>query len=357
LINARRIGGSENYPLNDKENALVAAKLVYKMGVNDFTPNELNHFTQNKSIYVQPFINNYDEGIQGITSKKELESCLQLINLYYTKPRKDEIIFNQLKSNNEFNYLDDFKLINLDRIFEIYTQIFGNAFGTHFSLVGNIDTNSIKPLLETYLGSLPWEPKEIIFPYDGNQNINPNTKTVVKNENEKPTFLIRSFEGNLNHDVFELIKIQMLSDLLNLNLNKKLNNNKIEKSGNLPYVSFKNQIFYQYNLTISLPCESKTTQKLNEDLNYLINKLQTVGSNHKDFIYVKKRIKNTLTKEKNTNKYWIEYINQQWLNNMKFNNINSNIEIVEKLTNYDIIDAANKYLKINHVVNTDLNYN
>jgi zinc protease len=55
----------------------------------------------------------------------------------------------------DFPTAADFGKINLDRSFDIYKEIFNNAWGWHFSFVGNMDVERRRSLLETWLGGLP----------------------------------------------------------------------------------------------------------------------------------------------------------------------------------------------------------
>src|SRR5690606_13034044 len=105
---------------------------------------------------------------------------------YFTAPRKDVELFNSYVSKQQAMYQNmavdpqygfqefmlqtlykdhpwaprlpkpaTFSKINLERAVEIYKERFGNAKGFTFVLVGKLDIDSLKPLIETYLASLP----------------------------------------------------------------------------------------------------------------------------------------------------------------------------------------------------------
>ncbi|HSC39813.1 MAG TPA: insulinase family protein, partial [Chitinophagaceae bacterium] len=189
-----REGGSRNFPLADKVNAENATSVADAMGIKDLSPTDLRKFLAGKTIEGAAYISPYDEGIQGSSSVKDFETFLQLLYLYFTQPRRDEGLFKSfitsqkaivqnLKADPNNYYSDtlskiqdannpwadglptvaDYDQISLDRVMAIYKQVYGNAYGMHFTFVGNIDTNKIKPLLETYLASLPATPKENKF--------------------------------------------------------------------------------------------------------------------------------------------------------------------------------------------------
>src|SRR5206468_18316 len=94
LMDAWRWGGWQRFPLADKDNAKHAAEIVTTMGVKDLSPTDLEKFLSGKTVEVNPYLNDFEEGIQGSSSVKDFETFLQLVNLYFTQPRKDPALFN-----------------------------------------------------------------------------------------------------------------------------------------------------------------------------------------------------------------------------------------------------------------------
>ena len=62
---------------------------------------------------------------------------------------------------------DDFNKINLDRSIAIFKEQFADANDFNFIFVGNIDIEKMKPLLATYIGSLPSQGKPAAFADNG----------------------------------------------------------------------------------------------------------------------------------------------------------------------------------------------
>src|SRR5690606_13135097 len=121
----------------------------------------------------------------------DLETMFQMAHLYFTSPNKDENIFKGFKErrvesaknedanplvyfNNEIakemsnNHLRAVPItseqiekdLKLDEAFDFYKERLSNADGFTFIFVGSFDIETIKPHLETYLGSLPTIKKE-----------------------------------------------------------------------------------------------------------------------------------------------------------------------------------------------------
>ena len=134
---------------------------------------------------VTPYIDNYYEGLSGNASPKDLETLFQLIYSYLTTPRIDSTgyltfkskmkSFLENKNNNPLYAFQDtlqvtlsnyhfrsrpmtvemLSEINPEVSFKILEERFKDAGDFTFVFVGNIDSVIFKPLVETYLGSLP----------------------------------------------------------------------------------------------------------------------------------------------------------------------------------------------------------
>ena len=62
---------------------------------------------------------------------------------------------------------EDFDKINLDRSIQIYKERFANAGDFTFLFVGSFDEETIKPLIEKYIGSLPGNAQKETFQRPG----------------------------------------------------------------------------------------------------------------------------------------------------------------------------------------------
>ncbi|MBY0433537.1 MAG: insulinase family protein, partial [Cyclobacteriaceae bacterium] len=213
LLSGFRFGGQSLYDEKDLFNAQYASFIVSQMGAGNFSPNDLRKVLAGKTVSASPRLNNLSEGISGQSGTADVETMLQLVHLYFTKPRKDEDLFKSfvtkqqgmvqnmmsdprtvfqdsaqrmLYGNNprgpRFPRTQDFSKINLDRSLEIYKERFGNARGWTFYLVGSFDLAKLKPLIATYLGTLP--SSQIPSPTFRDLGVRP-VKGVVKKEVKK----------------------------------------------------------------------------------------------------------------------------------------------------------------------------
>ncbi len=177
--------GGTSYYSNDEYMQSGNADMVNLGGWGNFSSIELSKKLSGIQASVSPYIDSRTEGLNGSCVKKDFETMLQLTYLAFTAPRKDSEVFNstiqrekQALANQELNPMvalsdtiakviynnnvravrtkaDDLDKINYDRIIEIYKERFADANDFEFYLVGDLDADSVAPLLAKYLGALP----------------------------------------------------------------------------------------------------------------------------------------------------------------------------------------------------------
>ncbi|MBI9069279.1 MAG: insulinase family protein [Salinivirgaceae bacterium] len=184
VLYAHSPGGKSLLPLEDLTST-VALGLFNRMGTGEFTESEKNKILSGKMASATIFVKDYFEFISGSSSINDIETMLQLTYLRFTSPGKDTNIFNNVRSA----MIDEIKIksLNPDQIFQdslftminyynarnrkldtvilnqvdfqktlkTYKQRFCNAADFTFFITGNMELDSIKPLVENYLGGLP----------------------------------------------------------------------------------------------------------------------------------------------------------------------------------------------------------
>jgi len=376
-----RWGGSRNYGLADKQNAENAAYIVQAMGVKDLSSIDLQKFLAGKTVEVQPYINTYDEGLQGSSSVKDFETFLQLVNLYFTQPRKDETLFqsyissqkafvkNQM-SNPRYFFQDtlskiefpnspwsdglakaeDYDKVNLDRSFSIYKEIFGNAFGWHFTFVGNIDIAKTKPLLEAYLGSLPTTQKENKFTDVGLRPAKGIVEAAIKKGAEKQSLVYVIFNGEAPYSKDEALKLNALTSLLTIKIIEQLREEMSGIYGGGMRGNFENRPYNHYSVTLSFPCGPENVDKLLKAAFEIIKNAQEKGVEQKDLDKVKETFKKQNEDALKENDHWLDNLSTAWIEQTDPQWVLDYSKKVDALTVKDIQDAAKKYLNMQNYI-------
>jgi len=185
ILNASSKGGSSLLGKEDLENAKLFNMVIGYSGLGAFSSTELQKVLAGKQANVDLTMNNLYENVSGKSTPKDVETMFQMAYLYFTDVKKDEksynmlmtMLENQLKNkalspemalqdsvqatlydhNPRFASLnvDDLKKVNYDRILQIAKERTANAADFTFTIVGNFDEATIRPLIEQYIASLP----------------------------------------------------------------------------------------------------------------------------------------------------------------------------------------------------------
>ena len=178
-------GGTSKYSDAEAFMAGSVDGLVAGAGIGNFSRTQLSKKLQGKSVSVSPSISDNEHGFSGNCSPKDLETMLQLVDLYYEAPRKDKESFDrdidnlrtQLRmasANPQYKFLAEFmdkayghnprmvvvpteeniNSINFERVHQIYKEHFTYADGQMFFFVGNVSDDNIATIAK-YLSILP----------------------------------------------------------------------------------------------------------------------------------------------------------------------------------------------------------
>ncbi|MEO8413418.1 MAG: insulinase family protein [Ginsengibacter sp.] len=381
-----RWGGSVNYGLADKENAENAPNIVQAMGVKDMSAIDLGKFLAGKTVSVQPYINPYDEGMQGSSSVKDFETFLQLVHLYFTEPRKDVQLFRSfintqkgflenLKSNPNSYFADtvarieynnnpwapvvpdaaDFDKISLDRSFEIYKEIYSNAYGIHFTFVGNMDIDKMKPLLEMYLGGLPTKEKENKFTDEGLRPVKGVVHAVVNKGAEKKSLVRMIFTGEANYSPGENLQLTALMDVLNIKIIEKLREEMSGIYGGGMNGSIINRPYNHYTINVSFPCGPENVDKLTAALFAIIKNARENGVEQKDLDKVKETLQKQNDDQLTENDHWLDVLSRSWIERDDPAWIYTYAKKVAALSIQDMQQAAKKYFNMDNYIQAVLN--
>ena len=190
VIDATSKGGSSLLSDEDIVNAKVFDMAIGASGLGNFSNTELEKALAGKQANANLQLFNLHEGLSGSSTPKDLETLFQLTYLYFTDVRKDEKSFAQLMTTLETMLknqalspdaafsdslmstlychnpryatlkLEDLKKVNYDRILQIAKERTADAGDFTFTIVGNFDEATIRPLIEQYIASLPAKGKK-----------------------------------------------------------------------------------------------------------------------------------------------------------------------------------------------------
>jgi len=340
LMSAFSYGGSSLYETRDVISADFTTYVVQESGVGEFDKMALEKKLSGKIAYVSPVINENAEGFEGSCSVKDLETMLQLIHLYFTTPRTDDVAFNafikRMKAvldnkalEPESALMDTVTVLmanhhprvrpltsellnetNLKRMRSIFKTRFGDPGSFTFYFVGNIDLEKAKPLMEKYLGGLPKVSRVETWV---DNNVRPPVGKVnreIKREMKVPkgTVFI-TYSGTFDYDDFQTrLNLSSLCDVLDFRYVETIREEQSGTYGAAVYESMEKYPYENYSVTVYFDCDPQNTGRLKNIVYQEIEKLKTDGPTEKDLHGVKENKLKVHQENLRKNDYWMNII-------------------------------------------------
>ncbi len=178
-------GGLAAAPAALFPHARFADDLVPLGGAGELDAELLAKALAGKRVAASASIGETTEGVEAAGSARDLETMLQLVHLRMTAPRKDEAAIAVWKANTQERLANrlrvpeaqfsqrsgevlwknnprrlppqpaDVEKADPDKALAFYKDRFGDASDFTFAIVGAVDLAKLRPLVETYLASLP----------------------------------------------------------------------------------------------------------------------------------------------------------------------------------------------------------
>ena len=189
MINATSKGGCSLLSDADYYQGSFLSLVMGQSGISEFSANELAKQLSGKSAWAQTGVGAYEHSVSAGGSPKDIETILQLMYLNFTAPRFDQTDLDNMKKmyvpyfknmESDPNYIvskefqktiygdharrqitsgAQIEAINIPALQSVHSQLYGYADDFRFVIAGNVDLETLKPLVEKYIGSLPTSKK------------------------------------------------------------------------------------------------------------------------------------------------------------------------------------------------------
>jgi zinc protease len=374
IFNGFASGGTSLYSDADYQSAANAAGIISANGVGNYSTGELSKYLEGKQVSVRPYINERFEGINGGATPKDLETALQLTYAYFTEPLKDTAIFKGImdrskaglanRANDPSSVFGDtvsavlgnhnirrtgpslqkLEQIDLDRAYDIYKERFADASNFTFTFVGSIDVNTIKPLLEKYLGSLPSANK-----HEDAKDLNIHApagrieKTVYKGSEPKATVYL-VYTGTYDYSPDNNVKMDAMKETLEIRLLQRLREDEsgvYSPGAQVGTVKLPQQ---RYSFMVHFGCAPQNVEKLIASTLDEINKLKTDGPLQENIDKWRAEEKTSFEPQLKTNNFWLGYLDAQLQNQEKLDDVNNYNGLLDNVKPGDVKTMAGKYL-------------
>ncbi len=379
LMDSYSYGGSSLLPSEKAFMARVLPTVIQRCGVGEMSATDLKKMLAGKKVNVAPRIGMFTQGISGNSTKKDLETMLQLTYLYFTQPRRDEEAFQAFRSQlaEQVKYLRDnpqmvfvdtlYKLathndprfyqiptpamiqsLDLDSMLAFYRDRFADADGFHFYFVGSFDPDELIPLVQKYLGSLPalhrqemW--KDVIPPFP--EDI---TRAEVHKGIEPKSLVAIMMQGPYDWSLTNRILYQITNNILNIHL-REVMREKESKTYGVGVDGSDNKLPRpRYTLVVSWGCSPDYVDRLIRTAFGEMKKMTEQPPSQEDLEKSKEKILRSLETDMKTNRYWLDKLMHASINGDPLVTYDEIRRTVENIRAEEVREAARRFFQLDH---------
>ncbi|MFC0169870.1 M16 family metallopeptidase [Pseudoduganella danionis] len=381
ILTGLRFGGWSLFADDDLFSARYASSIVSQMGVQEFTPADIVKVLAGKTAGAGASIAGVNESVNGGSGSADIESMLQLVHLNLTAPRKDATIFEsfvarqrELARNNlarpEAVLEDavtatlypqqprvprapkpaDFDQLQLDKVLGLYQSRLSSARDFTFFMTGSFTVEQVKPLLATYLASLPVDEVAVAFRDDGVRPVRGVVKREVYAGSEPKSTISLTFTGEAQFSLRERMRLQALIEVMNIKLIEVLR----EKMGVMYSGGLRGNMerlpYPHFTVTATLPCAPENVDKVLAAVFAEIATIADQGVEEADLQKVKAAWMKNYRKGLRENGYWMAVLMNAYFNQGDPADVLTYPQRVEALTAAELKDSARSYLNLQNYV-------
>ncbi len=340
-------------------------------GVSKFKGTEVTKMLSGKNLQVGAFIDGLYNGVSGSSSVKDLETALQLVYLTYTDPRFDQeewdnaiaqlkaVLPNALgtpqfklqKDLNDFLYggnprrqfisMETLEKANLQTVEKNYRKLFASAAGSVMVITGDVDVETLKPLVEKYIGSLPKGKKT-----KGIKDLAPrlvkgeNIKTIQTDMETPKSTVVEVYSDYRPYTVKDDVLARAVSYVLDQIYVDTMREDEGGTYGASSSANAGLEPEPMYIMQVAFECKPEMTDKLRAMARDEFRKLADNGPTDEQFNRTLENFKKNVPENRISNSYWMN--NLVRFAKFGFDYDKEYEEAVSSMTKEDIRDAARR---------------
>ena len=341
LFNLMKDGGSSLISTEDLasfDNALLRA-FNGNCGVSSFSGTVVNKMLKGKNLSVTPYIDQLENGINGNSTVKDLETALQLVYLMYTDPRFDaeewSNSINQLESvlpnmEGQPNYklqsqmystlygnnprkqvisMDKISKASLEVFEKNYRKLFADAAGARMIIVGDVNPESLKPLVEKYIGSIPKGKKALKWVDPKEDLVKGNVVNVFEVDMQTPkSTVLQVYNADVPFDYSKDASMEAISYIMDMRYTQSLREEEGGTYGASAYGYFERRPKQNVVYEVYFDCKPALCDKLRELAVSGLKDLAQNGPTDEELSAAKLNLQKNLPESRQRNNWWLNSI-------------------------------------------------
>ena len=245
-------------------------------------------------------------------------------------------------------YLDK---LTLDKMEKVYRDRICDASDFTFFIVGNIDKEVVKPMVEKYIGSIPslnrnekWIDRKVRGPKGKVEKV-----LYFPLENPKSTVLL-AFNKEMKYDLKDAYCTSILSSILTNRYTKSIREEQGGTYGVGVSGSVSREPVTSYSIEMSFDCDPDKAATLKPLLYVEVEKIIKEGVTTEELDKVVKNALKESEQSKNHNSYWMSVLNNYYRTGINMADPKNYEDILRALTPKDVQNFAKKFFKDANVI-------
>jgi zinc protease len=380
LLTAFSPGGTSIVADAEYIDAATATAVATEGGVGDHSQIELQKLLAGRAVSAYPYIGELYEGVGGSASPRDVETMLQLIHLYLTRPRFDSIAFVSFRTKSKTAVRnrtarpesamsdsltalltgyhvrrrpwteESYDRIDPTRAMAIYRDRFADASDFTFVFVGSFSPDTLRPLVERYIASLPARGRTEKWRDIGVAPVPGVVEREIRRGSEPKAQVQIVYNGPFTWTRQNRHEIYAMSNVLEIMLREAL---REEKGGTYGVGVGAVPIEHprgRYSMMVSFGCAPERVDELVATARATVDSLKRFGPSAENLAKVRESSRRENEVSLRENRYWLGQIQFHLMHDEPLDGIVTGAAEYEKVTADQIRDAAVRYFDPTHVI-------
>ena len=313
----------------------VLALFQSNSGISAFSGTTVSKMLTGKNLSVNPYFSKLENGINGNSTVKDFETAMQLVYLYYMEPRFDpeewQNGIDQIKSIlpnlvNQPNYKLQTELYktlyggnprhqmisdevlakaNLATVEKNWKALFADAAGAKLVIVGDVNPEAIKPVVEKYIGSLPKGKKALNWVDNNDDIVKGRIEKVIEVDMQTPkSTVLQVYTANVPYSYEKDAAMDAISYILDMHYTESLREEEGGTYGASTSATFSRRPKEQALIQIYFDCKPALCDKLRELAIKGIKDFAANGPTDEELNMVKMNLQKNIPESRQRNSWW-----------------------------------------------------
>ena len=308
-------------------------------GVASFPGTVVSKMLTGKNVSVNPYFETLENGINGRSTVKDLETALQLVYLYYTAPRFDaeewqngvdqiEAVLPNMENQPDYKFqremmntifggnarkevLSEQKLerAKLEILQKNWKRLFADAAGATMVFVGDVNPETLKPLVEKYIGSLPKGRKALSWINPHEDIAKGRIEKIVEVDMQTPkSTVLQVYSADIDYTFEKDAALDAISYILDMRYTQSLREEEGGTYGASAICNISRRPTPRALVQVYFDCKPALCDKLRELAVKGMKELAENGPTEEEVNMARLNLQKNLPESRQRNNYWLNRI-------------------------------------------------